>query len=373
MPQPIVRVITRLNVGGPARQALLLSRHLAEDYPTQLIAGTAAPEEGELEDPEVNLRRVPLVRNPHPIHDVQSFLLIRRLLSGSRLVHSHMAKAGALARLAASSIRPRPKIVHTFHGHVLQGYFSPRVQSFYIQLERKLARLSDCLVAVSPEVRDELLDLRIGTPHQYRVISLGFELEPFFRTPQSTGTIRAHFGLSAAVPLVGIVGRLAPIKDHEQALLALRPLAGAHLAIVGDGERREALERRVRELDMEERVHFAGWQTEMADVMADLDVVILTSRNEGTPVSLIEASAAGKPVVSTNVGGVRSVVEHEVSGFLCTSGDVNCLSFSIHRLLSDPLLRSTMGDAGRKRVQQRFGLPRLLRDVRSLYAELLHS
>lgn len=373
-PRPgVLRLITRLNVGGPARHALLLTRGLAPYVHTTLAAGTPEADEGELSDASVTVHPLPLVRPPHPVADARSLGAIRRLLVETRpaLVHTHMAKAGALGRLAATTVRPRPRTVHTFHGHVLEGYFGPLARQAFIRAERRLARSTDVLVTVSPEIRDELVDLGIGRPGQYHVIRLGLELGPFLAVNGQSGRLRAHLGLSSTAPLVGIIGRLVPIKDHLTLFAAIRRLPGVHVAIIGDGQLRPQLEARVQALGLGDRVHFTGWWSDVPAAVSDLDAVALTSRNEGTPVALIEAAAAGRPVVATDVGGVRSVVEDGVSGLLAPAGDEERVSALLGRLLADPSLRQRMGQAGRQLVRERFLEDRLLRDMRALYSDLL--
>jgi glycosyltransferase involved in cell wall biosynthesis len=372
-PRRVLRLITRLNVGGPARHALLLTRDLAPEYQTTLAAGTPPPEEGELSDPAVPVHRLPLVRPLSPAADARSVAAVRRLLGHHRpdILHTHMAKAGTVGRLAAMSTRPRPCVVHTFHGHVLDGYFSPRTQLAFTRAERWLARHTDALVAVSSEIRDQLLELGIGRPSQFVVIPVGLDLSAFLAVTEGRGQLRSALGLAPETPLVGAVGRLVPIKDNDTLLKAVQTVPGVHLALVGDGELRQQLEARARELGMGDRVHVTGWWDDVAGAVSDLDVVALTSRNEGTPLALIEAGAAGRAVVSTDVGGVRSVVDDGVTGLLAPPGDVAGISAAISRLLADPISRHTMGSAARRRVEERFGHERLVREIRSLYAELL--
>ena len=371
----VLRLITRLNVGGPARQALLLSRALAPEYETTLAAGRPGAEEGELNHPAVPVVHVPLVRQIHPPSDGRALLAVRRMLASQRpaVLHTHMAKAGTVGRLAAMRSSFRPRTVHTFHGHVLDGYFGARVARAFTETERSLARRTDVLVAVSNEIRDQLLDLRIGRPSQYRVIPLGLDLDPFLDVKQPSGQVRGRLGLGRDTPLVGIVGRLVPIKDHLTLLAAMKELPGVHLAVIGDGELRAPLEAASRDMGLADRVHFTGWWMDMASAISDLDVVVLTSRNEGTPVALIEAAAAGIPVVATDVGGVGAVVEHGVTGLLAPPADAPTVAAHIALLLVDPGARLRMGKAGRERVRDRFGQRRLLDDVRALYAELLSS
>jgi len=371
-PPRVLRLITRLNVGGPARQALLLSRHLPPDFPTTLAAGTPTAAEGELTDDQVEVRRVPLVRPLRPDVDARAVVAVRRLLreTGARLVHTHMAKAGTVGRSAAWSVHPRPRTVHTFHGHVLDGYFSPAVRRTFIEIERRLARGTDVLIAISDEIRDELLDLRIGRPDQYRVIPLGFDLAPFFTVDGQRGHLRRRLNLGPDVPLVVALGRLVPIKDHVTLFEAMARVPDAHLAVVGDGELRASLEARVARMRLGDRIHFTGWMTDVASVLSDVDVVALTSRNEGTPVSLIEAAACGRASVATKVGGVGMVVEDGVNGYLTRPGDAVGFAAAVERLLAEPETRRGMGLAGRERVRQRFSQERLLSDIRALYTDL---
>lgn len=367
----VLRVVTRLNVGGPAQQALLLTKSLAA-YPTVLAAGTPPDHEGEMSDPEVDIVRVPLVRPLNPRDDIRAFMALRRMIRVLRptIVHTHMAKAGTLGRSAALTSRSRPRLVHTFHGHVLEGYFSKSKQRAFIEVERQLAQRTDLLIAVSPEIRDSLLELRIGEPHKIRVVSLGLPLDRFVATQQA-GLLRSAIGIAPELPLIGVIARLVPIKDHATLLHAMAELPGVHLAVLGDGESRAELERLTAELGLTDRVHLTGWWSDVASAIADFDAVVLTSRNEGTPVSLIEALAAGKPVVATDVGGVRTVVRHEVTGLLVPSGDAAATAAAIRRLLDDRESAGRMAMTGQKDVLERFGHEHLLKEIEQLYDEVL--
>lgn len=369
----MLRLVTRMNVGGPARHALLLTRGLGAEFATTLAAGTPAESEGELSDPAVPVTRVPLVRSIDPPSDVRALLAVRRLLKAGRpaLLHTHMAKAGTVGRLAAGTTCPRVRTVHTFHGHVLQGYFGTVAQRAFTEAERALARRTDVLVAVSAEIRDELLELGIGRPEQFHVIPVGLELDPFLSVRGPTGRLRTRLGVPAGTPLVGAVGRLVPIKDHLTMLRAVARLPGVHLALIGDGELRAQVQARAHELGIAERVHVTGWVADVPEAVGDLDAVVLTSRNEGTPVALIEAAAAGRPAVATRVGGVESVVVDGATGHLAPPADPDRIAALLGKLLDDPAAAARMGRAARERVRKRFGSERLLRDIRDLYADLL--
>lgn len=368
----VVRMITRLNIGGPARQALSLTSRLRDEYRTMLVAGIPSPSEGELTQPDVEVVRLPLVRPLEPRSDVRALVRAAQLLHRERprILHTHMAKAGSLGRVAARTMRHPPRTVHTFHGHVLEGYFRPAVERAFVTVERGLAHVTDALIAISPEIRDGLLDLGIGRPEQYRVIPLGFDLSEHNQVHGPSGALRARLQLAASVPLVGIVGRLVPIKDHALVLRAMVRLPDAHLAVLGDGELRGELEAQVEQLGLSPRVHFVGWWTDIPAAMADLDVVVLSSRNEGTPGVLIEAGACARPVVSTDVGGVRSVVDDEVTGLLVPRDDAEAMAAALERVLADRELASRLGHAGREHVAH-FSLDRLVTDIKALYGELL--
>lgn len=369
----VLRAITRLNIGGPARQALCLTRALRPDFDTVLVTGRAPSEEGELSDPEVEPVRIPLARPIRPGADVRSLGRLRSLVASVRpdIVHTHMAKAGALARAAALTARPRSRLVHTYHGHVLEGYFSASVERAFIAVERALARHTDVLIAVSDEVRESLLELGVGRPEQYQVIPLGFDLSGLLAIGEPDGAFRASVGVPPDAPLVAVLGRLAPIKDHSTLLRALARLPDVYLIVLGDGELRESLENETQSLGLSSRIRFLGWVPDVVPVMRDVDVVALSSRNEGTPVSLIEALAAARPVVATDVGGVRSVVQEGAGGFLATPGDSAQVAALLERLLRDADLRDRMGAAGREHVRRRFSKERLIKDIRELYSSLL--
>lgn len=367
----IVRLITRLNVGGPALHALLLSRGLRPEYETVLAAGTPAASEGELLHPDVPVHRVPLVRDLSAPDDARAFAAVRRLLVAQRpqILHTHTAKAGTVGRTAAATLgrAGRPLTVHTFHGHVLRGYFGPNAERGIVTAEALLARRTDLLIAVSTEVRDELLDRGIGRRGQFEVVPLGLDLSGFLAVDEPSGVLRKELAIPPGAPLVGIVGRLVSVKDHATLLAAMAQAPGVHLAVIGDGDLRSALEVQARALGLADRVHFTGWSPDVPAALSDLDAVVLASKNEGTPVSLIEASAASRPVVATAVGGVPSVVEDGVTGRLVAPGDPAALATAIREVLENPERAAHMGRAGRERVRNRFGAERLLADMRRIY------
>lgn len=381
-PIRVVRIIARLNIGGPAIHATLLHERLdRRRFQSTLVTGTEAPGEGnylELHGRTADLEVIPaLGREIQPLRDLQTLWRLVSLMRRVKphVVHTHTAKAGAVGR-AAALLAGVPVVVHTYHGHVLRGYFSPAKSAVYRAIERGLAHHTDRLLAVTTRVRDELLALGVGEAAQYRAVPLGFDLAPLLVADQRRGELRAELGLGDA-PLVGIVARLVPIKAHEVFLAAAvrvrqqRP--SAQFLIVGDGELRTSLEEQSAALGLTDAVRFLGWRADIDRLYADLDVVALTSRNEGSPVALIEAMAAGVPVVSTDVGGVADLVEHGVSGLLAPMDDAAGIAGHILTLLGDPAMRHAMGVHGRTKVADTYDAGRLVTDIETLYEDLVRE
>jgi glycosyltransferase involved in cell wall biosynthesis len=387
-PQPsavrVVRIIARLNIGGPAIQAITLTRRLRErGYVTRLVRGRESPDEGSMDDLArelgVNPTLLGTLRRDPGRGDLAAIVRLARILRRDRpqIVHTHAAKAGALGRVAAILAFPRPRtrpvLVHTFHGHSLTGYFAPGVARVYTAIERILARSTDALVAVSPEIRDELVDLGVAAAVRFTVVPLGFDLTPFLDDAGREArreAVRTSWGVDGDDPVVTLVARLVPIKRVDRfldvaAAVADRPRV--RFVIVGDGELREELVASAAACGLGDRLHWAGFRRDMADVYAASDVIVLTSDNEGTPVSLIEAQAAGVPVVSTDVGGVAFVVEHGRTGLLASPGDHPELAGAIVALLDDAALAARLAAAGRAQARESFALDRLVDDLDALY------
>ena len=373
--EPVLHLVTRMNIGGPARVLNALATGLTPAFSVTIGTGRAPVEEGELIADGVAVTRLPFVRPVVPLTDTRALVLTRRLIATSRpsLVHTHMAKAGMIGRVAALSVRPRPPAIHTYHGHVLQGYFGRVQQRAFLEIERVLAKRSDALIAVSPEIRDELLDLGVGSASQYHVIPVGIDLEPYLAATSRQHRLHAAMNIPPEIPVIAVVGRLVPIKDHETLFRALQRLGGAHLAVIGDGELRSHLERRAAELGISERTRFLGWVTDLPELVADARLVALSSRNEGTPLALIEAMATGRPVVATHVGGIRHLVEDGVSGLLCPAGDDQALAAAIASVLDNRGLAERLGDQGRCIAKSRFSCETMVAAHRDLYADLVRE
>jgi len=372
-------VITRLNVGGPAIQAVLLSERLDPDrFETVLVAGAESAAEGNMIDlgrlePPKALRRIPsLGREISPLDDLRALVTLVRLMREFKpdIVHTHLAKAGTLGRVAAW-IAGVPVVIHTFHGTVFRGYFGSRRSRLFLEIERIVARLTTRLVAITAGQRRELIALRIGSHAKIVEIPLGLDLAPFV-DPPSRSEARAALGLRADEPVVAIVARLVPIKDVGLFLEALARLSSPATGIVvGDGEERASLEAHAAALGIASRCRFLGWRRDVRAVYAAADVVALTSRNEGSPVSIIEAMATGCAVVCTDVGGVSDIVASGVSGILVPYRDAAALAAAIDRLLTDPVARVRLGNEARRAVYPRYDVSRLVTDITALYASLV--
>jgi glycosyltransferase involved in cell wall biosynthesis len=384
-PVRVLRVIARLNMGGPALHVAYLTHGLRErGYDTTLVAGSLARGEDSMEfvarELGIEATHLPeLRRDIAPIRDLQATLRLAQLIRRLRpdILHTHTAKAGAVGRTAASLVgdaRP-PIVVHTFHGHVLRGYFGPRLSYGFRLLERWLAKRTDALVAVSPEVRDELVRLGVAPAEKFTVVRVGIELAGRVADIDGRAETRRLLGIADESFTVGWVGRMTGVKRTSDVLLAFKRLrergVDAVLCMIGDGPERGQLERRAHELGIMKRTLFLGYQEQVAPYYAALDAMILPSGNEGTPVSAIEALAAGRPVVATRVGGLPDVVREGEDGFLVSPGDVDELADRLERLAADEELRRRMGEAGRERVLPRYSVERLIDDVDALYRSLL--
>ena len=429
----VLRIVARLNIGGPAIHTILLSRHMEKlGYQTLLVAGQVGAEEGDMsylaEAEGVKSVILPkLGSRLQPFDDLRTFVRILRLMFDLRLhiVHTHTAKAGALGRLAAliynkaqglrhraqgltrrvipeeeaqerdgSIIKSKCKVVHTFHGHVLHGYFSTFKSRSFQLIEKILARFTDVIIVVSEQQKDELCyTFGVGRPEQYRVIPLGFDLGQFTQVSKSRGKLRSDLGLCEnGNSLVGIVGRLTDIKNHRlfiesiSLLLSEERNTSARFLIVGDGELRKDLEEMTTELALTDRVIFTGWIKDLKSFYADLDVLALTSNNEGTPVAVIEAMAAEVPVIATDVGGVRELIsdlglrnaelsEEEFKicerGLLVKKGDVKGFANGLKYLLEHPEVGREMGKRGREYALEKHTTERLVSDMDRLYRSLL--
>ncbi len=378
-PIRILRAITRLNIGGPAIHAILLTQALDDGraFASTLVAGTTAPHEGDMGDLAAARGVQPIIlpqlgREISLADDLVALVKMVGLMRRVRpeIVHTHMAKAGTVGRIAARVVRA-PLVVHTYHGHVFHGYFSPCKTRAFLAIERALGRATDRIVVVGDRQRDELAEYGVAPARKLVPIRLGLELERFLEPERYRGTLRRELGIALDAPVVGIVARLVPIKAHEDffraALLVRRTIPLAQFLVIGDGERRAELEGLVDDLGLRGSTRFLGWRQDLPQVYADLDVVALASRNEGSPVALIEALASARPVVSTAVGGVSEVVVHGGTGLTVPPSQPAALAAGILELLQDRGRAELLGSQGRRHVYPRYASTRLVQEMRDLY------
>lgn len=389
-PLRVLRLIARLNVGGPARHTIILDQGLRlRGLETLLVHGSLGSNEGSLEGlaqaAGVHTLQVPeLGRRISAWDDVRAFARIAVLIWRWRpdIVHTHTAKAGTLGRLAAliynllSRRSRRCAVIHTFHGHVFAGYFGPAGNAVVRSIERALARATDRVVVISPLQFDDITRrFAIAPAAKVTVVPLGLELSHLLGRSLGWRGMRETLGFGPDEFVVGFTGRLVPIKDLSTLVRGVAQarvrVPGIGLIIAGDGDERLALEQLVTDLGLASRTRFVGWQHELPELYAAMDLFVLTSRNEGTPVSLIEAMAAGVAVVATQVGGVPDVVDHGTTGILVPSGDPVAVGEAIAQTAADPLRAATMAARARENAATRFDAPRLVEAIAALYRDVI--
>ncbi|MBW2082870.1 MAG: glycosyltransferase [Deltaproteobacteria bacterium] len=398
----VLRVISRLNIGGPAIHVHVLNTGLNDKkFESLLIAGRISPGEGDMSylfgGSDGKVVTIPeLQREIDFRSDIKAVWKILKIIRQEepQIIHSHTAKAGFEGRIAAFLCRGLYgmdiKTVHTFHGHVFQGYFSKWKSRCYVWIERLLAKMTDVIIAISYMQKMELTHkFNITTAKKTKIIELGFDLGPFLSCHVLKGKFRKEIGLPEEEFLIGVVGRLVPIKNHIMFLNAAKMLIesghakGAKFLIIGDGELRRELEYYCRKKRMDEKVIFCGWIKEVHYVYADLNLVALTSLSEGTPVSVIEAMASGVPVIATDVGGVPDLLGTPMNknsyegfvicerGIMCKKDDPEGLSNAIRYAMEERKdVQEARTLAAKSFVQQKYSKERLIRDIEALYMEL---
>ena len=392
----VLRILNRLAVGGPVLNATYLTKYLAPEFETILVVGERESHEKSADHltTALGINCVTIEgmgRSINPTSDYVAYQKLKKLIKDYKpdIVHTHAAKPGAIGRLAASAAKV-PVIVHTFHGHVFHSYFNSVKSNFFIQTERFLARKSDAIIAISNQQHKELTEeFRIAPKEKFRVIPLGLDLDKFQTNQEEKREhFRTAFGVGDDEIAIGIIGRLVPVKNHILFLHALKHVLDhtskkVKAFIIGDGETRHALETLARQLGVSfsteqdvTHVHplvFTSWRSDVDHIMAGLDIVALTSFNEGTPVSLIEAQAANKPIVSTRVGGISDILIEGETGLLADVQDEATFAHHLLQLVNDDVLRLRLGANSRAHVMQRFSYQRLMRDMSALYYELLEK
>jgi glycosyltransferase involved in cell wall biosynthesis len=380
-----------LNVGGPAKHVVWLTSGLeAAGYRSLLVTGTVPPGEEDMsyfaDDAGVTPVYIPEMSREISLKDAVTTWKLFRLLLRERpdIVHTHTAKAGTVGRVAGLFYRwltpgvligrPRPcKFVHTYHGHVFHSYYGRFTTGVFLRIERLLAKVvTDRLVVVSEQQREEInKTFRVGRTEQIRVIRLGLDLNVFSNYANRRGRFREELGIADNVTLVGIVGRLTEVKNHEMFLesVARVGLDNVRYVIIGDGSLRASLEAKARSLGIEKQVIFAGSRKDPEYFYPALDIVALTSRNEGTPLTLIEAMANARPVIATLVGGVVDLVGDD-RGLGVRPYDVDAFAAGLGILIKDKMLRDKLGRSGFEFVEKNYRKERLLKDIEDLYGEL---
>ena len=383
-PVRIARVLTRPGVGGAAKHVALLMRGLHDDFEARLFCGPPDAREGDyfaLHDLKLNPQWIgSLRRDAAAARDLRALRDLTRHFRrfAPQICDTHLSKAGVLGRLAAR-LAGVPVRIHTFHVNIFEGYsWRPFERPLYLNLERFAARGSDRLICLSDELGAQLLRLGIGEPGQYRSITLGVDLAPFAadaaQIHRARVQIRAELGLPADAPLVGIVARLAPVKSIKTALetaaLLRKTRPDVHFVFVGEGPSRARLQQLARALKIENRAHFVGLRNDIARLNWAFDCVLLTSLQEGTPISIIENLAAARPVVATDVGGVSRLIEHETTGLLIPPRDAAAAARAITRVLTEPERARDWGERGRQKVRREWSLEQMLERHRALYREV---
>jgi glycosyltransferase involved in cell wall biosynthesis len=391
----ILRILNRLIIGGPSHNAVLLTKYLEPDYDTVLVVGGKGEDERDAFHMATCLGIQPYVipemqRAIDPRMDRIAYKKIKEIIKVYKpdIVHTHAAKSGAIGRLAAQACKV-PIVVHTFHGHVFHSYFTPLRSKIFVKTEKYLASKSSGIIAISDLQERELSSIyKIAPTEKITIIPLGFNLEKFqIDQDQKRKEFRTEYQLQPNEIAIGIIGRLVRVKNHQMFLrviekvLAVIP-SGVRFFIIGDGDIRTGLANQLDKYNVPHTfypeqpivvpVTFTSWLLEMDQVYAGLDIVALTSFNEGTPVSIIEAQAAEKPVVSTDVGGVKDILQENIGGFVTAVDDDDNFTKYLLQLIGDASLRKEMGKAGKENVSSRYSFQRLVSDTKKFYDGLLN-
>lgn len=390
----VLRIHNRLIIGGPAINVTYLTKYMAPDFETMLVIGDKDSHEQDADHLIMNLGLDPVVipemkRDISPLNDGIAYQKIKALIEKFKpdIVHTHAAKSGVIGRLAADACKV-PVILHTFHGHVFHSYFGKFKTNTFIQIERYLARRSTGIIAISDTQKHELANVyHICDEKKIKKIPLGLDLDKF-QVHQEIKRVefRKQFNLNTDDIAIGIIGRVVPVKNHSLFVAAAKKVLAqtdlpVKFVIVGDGDMRPQMEQEFLAAGIDYTYHpidpreatavCTSWQTDMDYVLSGLDIVALTSHNEGTPVSLIEAQAASKPIVSTNVGGVQDVVTDNQTGFITEPGDADAFAAALLQFINNPEKRNYFGQLGKTFAHQHYSYQRLVRDMSDYYYEQL--
>jgi len=377
----ILLVQSRICVGGPAVHTEMIARYLPQErYKVTLVGGGL--EKGELSkfddirEKGIDIRIIgDMKRNISLFGDVVSVYKTWRLIKQVKpdIVDTHTAKAGATGRIAAW-LAGVPVIIHTFHGHAFEKYFSELVSGIFIIIEKLLAQISTKIIAISPlQFQDLAQKFKIAPEKKFIIMKYGIELEQLLYLKKNKG-LKESLGIPSQELLIGIIGRMVPIKNQTMMVRVLKILhdngCKAHLCIAGDGEERPKIEHLGKELGLKEYIHLSGWVLDMQRIYAGIDIMSLTSLNEGTPFTVIEAMAAGVPVVATNVGGVGDLIQNNKYGLLCRSEDEQDMAQKILQTINESHPTEQRCRLARDFVMENYSRNRLIRDLDQLYTRL---
>lgn len=390
----VLRIINRFNLGGPTYNAAYLTKYLDPKYETLLIGGAKDASEANSDYIVQNLGIEPIIipemQRALSIH--QDWIAYHKLKTiikdfNPDIVHTHASKAGALGRLAAHKLGV-PVIIHTFHGHVFDSYFGSAQANFYKMVERVMAKYSSQIIAISEQQKEDLVyKYRICNENKVSVINLGFDLSKFQENQDiKRVNFRQKYQVADDEIAIAITGRLVPIKNHAMFIDVVRKVLDnttkkVRFFIVGDGEERANIEAKLTQSNIEYcdaiksispcPVTLTSWIKDVDVVNAGVDIVVLTSLSEGTPVSLIEAQASNKPIVSTNVGGISNIVIPNKTALLAETDDVESFTNHLLSIIENPQIRQKMSEHGWDFVREKFHYTRLVNEMDELYTELL--
>ena len=392
----ILRIINRFNLGGPTYNVAYLTKYLAPEFETLLVGGMKDETEASSDYIVKKIGIAPVIipsmkRSINPFNDFEAYRQLRKLIKDFKpdIVHTHAAKAGTLGRLAAFSCNV-PVVVHTFHGHVFHSYFGAFKTSAFKVIERQLAKRTSAIIAISEKQKDELARIHnIAPEKKIKVIPLGFDLDRFRdNMEEKRASFRKQYNIDDDEIAIGIIGRLVPVKNHTLFLQVIHHVLNnsskkVRAFIIGDGEEKQRIIEQAKALKLnytEETQNppkailtFTSWIKDVDWALAGLDIVCLTSFNEGTPVSLIEAQAANKPIVSTNVGGIENSVLKDQTAFLAELNDAHTYSKHLLKLVENADLRQQFGSKGWDFVKEKFHYTRLIKDMANLYTSILNN
>jgi glycosyltransferase involved in cell wall biosynthesis len=390
----VLRIINRLNLGGPTYNAAYLSKYMAPEFETLLVAGMKDESEASSAFITDSLGLKPVyIKNMHrslnPIQDIKAYKEIVKIIREFKpdIVHTHAAKSGALGRLAAIN-EGVPVILHTFHGHIFHSYFNSLKTKLFLKIERYLSRKSSKIIAISQKQFEELCyDFNIDKPEKFEIVPLGFDLQRFHEGKEEKRKgFREKYNLSEEDIAIGIIGRLVPVKNHSfflKAISKLKEQTNKRVigVIIGDGELKDDIFAEAQKLNLQidaikkpkTDIIFTSWIKDVDFALPGLEIVALTSLNEGTPVSLIEAQAAGIPIVSTRVGGIEDVVKVGETAFLSDKDDVVTFSNHLLNLVENVEIRNSFSIKGLEVVENKYHYMRLVNDMKDLYSILLSA